>query len=290
MELPLVVGVDGSRSSMDALEWAAETARLRGVPLRLVHVVRGHPDLPPVTDPDEANDAAGADDRNVLTDAMARAREHGPSVGLTGAIVIDDAAQALIREGRHATALVVGARGRGEFAGLLLGSVSLAVAARASCPVAVVRGAAAHREGRYHRVVVGVDAGASSRTAAETAFHEASLRGADLVAVHAWRPPPRDAPQHPLLGGDVIGTYRRQAREVLDAAVAGLDAKYPEVAVRRRLAQGSARRALLKEAEGADLLVVGALRPHGHLGLHLGMVNHGVLHHAPCPVLLVPQT
>jgi len=61
------------------------------------------------------------------------------------------------------------------------------------------------------------------------------------------------------------------------------------VPVIRQVVEGLARQALLDAASRGDLLVVGARRRHGHVGLQLGLVNHAVLHHAPCPIAVVPQ-
>jgi nucleotide-binding universal stress UspA family protein len=89
--------------------------------------------------------------------------------------------------------------------------------------------------------------------------------------------------------GDVSEACRRHAGGVLDNALAPMGEEYPDVPVHRKVVAGSARQALLVAARDADLLVVGARRRQGQVGLQLGLVNHGVLHHAPCPVVVVPQ-
>ncbi|MDF3143651.1 MULTISPECIES: universal stress protein [unclassified Streptomyces] len=271
MTIPLVVGVDGSEASLEAVDWAADEAVRHEVPLHLLHAARNH----------EASDVLGA--------ASERARAGAPTVRLSSEVLHDDAASALVDKGRNAFALVLGSRGLGDLAGMLLGSVSLAVAARADCPVVVVRGAAEHRGAEFGSVVVGVEDGEGSGTAVQFAFREARARGCRLVAVHAWSTPlgafttPQAPPWYAL------ETHRRPPAQVLDDALRGAAELCGDAPVSRRVIEGPARQALLEAASEADLLVVGARRRQGHLGLQLGLINHAVLHHAPCPVVVVPQ-
>lgn len=255
MSIPLVVGVDGSEASLEAVDWAADEAVLHDVAIHLLHAAaRNH----------EASEVIGA--------AAQRA--------------------SCIRPGRQRTQrLRAGARtrGLGDLAGMLLGSVSLAVAARADCPVVVVRGAAEHRGARFGSVVVGVEDGDGSGTAVQFALREARARGCRLMAVHAWSTPfgALTTPQAPPWYA--LEAHRRPPEQVLDDALRGAAERYADAPVARRVIEGPARQALLEAASGADLLVVGARRRQGHLGLQLGLINHAVLHHAPCPVVVVPQ-
>lgn len=269
--IPLVVGVDGSESSLEAVDWAAGEAVRHGVPLHLLHAAAADPEASDVVD------AAGA-----------RAREVAPTVRLSGEVTHEDAACALVGTGRNAFALVLGSRGLGGLAGLLLGSVSLAVAARADCPVVVVRGTVEHRDARFGSVVVGVGAERSSGTAVRFALREAQVRHCRLVVVHAWSAPlgaitTPQAPSWPL------EAHRRAPAQVLDDALCGAVDDCRDAPVSRRAVEGPARQALLDAAAEADLLIVGARRRLGHPGLQLGLVNHAALHHAPCPVAVVPQ-
>ncbi|MFF3200990.1 universal stress protein [Streptomyces sp. NPDC002962] len=271
MTLPLVVGIDGSEASLEAVDWAADESLRHEVPLHLVHAaVSGH-------------EAPG-----LVAVASERARRGAPAVRPSDEVVHEEAAAALVGKGRNAFALVLGSRGLGDLAGLLLGSVSLAVAAHAGCPVVVVRGGPEHREGRFGRVVVGVEDGEGSDTALQFAFREAHLRKCRLVAVHAWTAPVGN-PGPPALSGYALQAERRPPAEVLADKLAGPAERYRDVAVSSEVTEGSARHALLDEASRADVLVVGARRRHGYVGLQLGLVNHAVLHHAPCPVVVVPR-
>ncbi|MET9394834.1 universal stress protein [Streptomyces sp. NPDC006624] len=272
MTIPLVVGVDGSEASLEAVDWAAGEAARHGVPLHLLH-------------------AAAPDDEGteVIRAASERAGNAAPGVRLTSEVRHGDAAAALVGTAHDAFALVLGSRGLGDLTGLLLGSVGLAVAARADCPVVVVRGAAEHRGSRFGSVVVGVEDGEGSRTAVDFAFREAHVRRCRLVAVHAWTVPV-GSPLPPGLSGFALQALQRPPAQVLAEALHDPAERYQGVPVTSEAVEGSARRALLRAAAGADLLVVGARRRQGHIGLQLGLVNHAVLHHAPCPIAVVPRT
>ncbi|MFF4137311.1 universal stress protein [Streptomyces mirabilis] len=272
MTIPLVVGIDGSEASLEAVDWAADEAVRHGVPLHLLHAA---------TLDHEVSD--------VISAASERARRGAPAVRLSSEVLREDAASALVDKGRNAFALVLGSRGLGDLADMLLGSVSLAVAARADCPIVVVRGAAEHRNARFGCVVVGVEEGEGSDTAVQFAFREVHARHCRLVAVHARSASfgalitPPQAPSWPP------EAHRRPPAQVLDDALGGPAERYRDAQVSRNVIEGPARQALLEAASGADLLVVGARRRQGHLGLQLGLINHAVLHHAPCPVAVVPQ-
>ncbi|WP_406728553.1 universal stress protein [Streptomyces sp. GD-15H] len=181
MTIPLVVGIDGSEASLEAVDWAAEEAIRHEVPLRLLHAA--------VRD-DEAADGIGA--------AAGRARKTAPTVPLSSEVLHEDAAFALVGEGRNAFALVLGSRGLGGLSGMLLGSVGLAVAARADCPVVVVRGAAEHRDRRFGNIVVGFAVGAAGDDAARPAHGPAAwvlpLPRVQDPTVHRANPGPHGPP------------------------------------------------------------------------------------------------
>ncbi|MFF4713156.1 universal stress protein [Streptomyces eurythermus] len=271
MTIPLVVGVDGSEPSLEAVTWAAAEAARHGLPLHLLHAATGEQE-------------ASA----VIRDARARAEAAAPTVRSSSEVSQSDAASALVGKGRNAFALVLGYRGHGGLAGMLLGSVGLAVAAHADCPVIVVRGTPEHRDARFGTVVVGVEDGEGSGSAVEFALREAHVRRCRLVAVHAGGAPsggraaPRSTP-------GFMETRRRPPAQVLDDALRLPLRRYPDTTVNRLSMEKPGRPALLEAASTADLLVVGARRRLGHPGLQLGLVNHALLHHSPCPVAVVPQ-
>ncbi|MFI1255095.1 universal stress protein [Streptomyces netropsis] len=288
MEIPVVVGVDGSETGLRAVDWAvAESLRL-GLPLRMVYASlweRYEGGGPP--DPERPSEQVLAD--HIVSAAMEHARRLAPEIRASSLIRPQDAVTALLEEARSATMVVVGSRGRGGLAGLLLGSVSLSLAGRSHCPVVVVRTARTGPATEPHGVVVGVGGAAESGQALRFAFREAETRRSPLVAVRAWRSPMHRPMGNPLFTGDPEAAHRRQATDILDDALAGFERSHPDVEVRRETVEGSAHHALLTAAATAELLVVGARRLSGHGGLQLGRVNHAVLHHAPCPVAVVPE-
>lgn len=288
MERPVVVGVDGSDGSLAALDWAVEEATRFRLPLRLVYASlweRYEGAVPSFSSERPAEEVAA---QHIVASSEQRARQLSPELQVSTVTVPDDAASALVEESRSATALVTGSSGRGAVKGLLLGSVSLAVAGRADCPVVVVRGEERNVKGMSNRVVVGVGEADEAATAVRFALREAEARGCELQAVRAWRSPPPSA--DPLIVLDSAAhAYAEQATAVLDEVLEEAAAEHPEVSVRRTVLEGPAHRVLLGPAADADLLVLGATRRQGQLGLQLGRVSHTALHRAACPVAVVPH-
>jgi nucleotide-binding universal stress UspA family protein len=276
---------------MRAVDWAADEAVLHGVSLRLVYA-----SLWERYEGAALAQGVGRSSEQVLADtivdaASKRAHRRAPDLKISTAVLPDDAVSALLGEGGRACALVIGARGRGNIAELLLGSVSLAVAARAHCPVIVLRGSHDNRpvNRTYQRIVLGVGEEPRNTAAVRFAFEEAAARYATLQAVRAWRSPSHQTTGHPLLAGEPARRHEQQAAKTLEAALSDAAADHPSVQVRRRTVEGPAHQVLLDASSTADLLIVGAQRRHGHAGLQLGRIAHAVLHHSACPVVVVPQ-
>ncbi|MEU1911376.1 universal stress protein [Streptomyces massasporeus] len=292
MDRPMVVGVDGSEASLRAVDWAADEAALRGVPLHVLHASLWeryeHAVFPTGREPPS---------EKLLTDVLAvaaakRARARVPGLEVTTEVVPEGPVSVLRRAARKAAALVLGSRGRGSAAELLLGSVSLAVAGRADGPVIVVRGDSDDPSGARTRegpVVVGVPDGLADSAAVRFAFREAARRGVPVEAVRAWHRPPHETTDHPRFTGASAQMHRQRAVEALETGLRAPTDAHPEVEVRRRIVEGQARTVLLDTSARAALLVVGARHPHGRFGLHIGRVTHAVLHHALCPVAVVPE-
>ncbi|MCX3059885.1 universal stress protein [Streptomyces beihaiensis] len=296
MERPLVVGVDGSRSSLLAVDWAVDEAALRGLGLRLVHASPWERyEASRLAEESDESDASGEQTtaEAIVSQAVSRATERRPDVRVAADVLAEDPADGLLLAGRDATALILGQHGRGPVEQLLLGSVSLTVAARAHCPVIVVRGDREGRAGTHGRVLVGVgdsagDADASA-AAVRFAFDEAAARKAELDTVRAWHRPSHTPLEHPLLTGDPTHELQERATQLLADALDACARDHPDVPVRHFSVEGHARKVLLDRSAAADLLVVGAHHRHSHFGLQLGRVAHAVLHHAACPVAVVPQ-
>ncbi|MYZ38842.1 MULTISPECIES: universal stress protein, partial [unclassified Streptomyces] len=173
MELPLVVGVDGSEGSMQAVDWAAAEAERSGLPLRLVHASlwEHYEGVRPRLAADRPSEQIRAE--SLVAAAEERANRLAADVKVSTDIQPEDPVTVLLREAREATLLVLGPRGHGPVASMLLGSVSLAVAARARCPVTVVRGEEPNRRAVHRRVVLGIGGPAGSADATRFAFREA---------------------------------------------------------------------------------------------------------------------
>ncbi|MER5915641.1 universal stress protein [Streptomyces sp. NPDC001982] len=286
MTLPLVVGVDGSDASLRAVDWAVDEAARHGLPLRLVHASlwERYESGVPTDTLERPSERVMAE--HLIGSAAERARRRDPAVKVTTAIAPEEAAEALLREGNEATALVTGSRGRGGLKGLLLGSVGLAVAARAPCPVIVVRGDPAALASSHERILLGAGDADTCGEAVRFAFREAAARKSALDAVRAWR---RSAHESDEPTGDVARRPEERASAALDTLLHDAMAEHPGVRVRRATVEGHARGVLLRRTAAADLVVVGARRRTGLFGLQLGRVAHTLLHHADCPVAIVPQ-
>ncbi|GHF36407.1 universal stress protein [Streptomyces griseosporeus] len=287
MALPIVVGVDGSEAGLQAADWGADEAALRGVPLRLVHAS--------LWESYERAVFPGAPEtservlRDVLVEAaVKRVQQRVPDMKIVTQVVAEGPVPLLVQEAHGASALILGSRDRSGVAELLPDSVSLAVAGRAECPVIVVRGGSEDRDGAVTRgrVVLGVGEEGASANAIRFALEEAERRGAVLEAVRAWVRPGHAPAGHPLIKGEPAHAREQSAVQALDAALGEVPAG---VRLHRRVVEGSARHVLLDASHEADLLVLGARRRPGHFGLHLGRVAHAALTRSSCPVAVVPE-
>ncbi|MGW7665201.1 universal stress protein [Streptomyces sp. NPDC054756] len=286
---PVVVGVDGSPSSLTAVEAAAREARAHGVALRVVHAFGRPPArIPAGGRPWEPASAAGVPQLidGTLGEAEERARSAAPGVEAAHEVVVGDPVEVLEIESRTASMIVVGSRGLSRFGALMVGSTAGQLAAHASCPVLVVRG----DPRPAGPVLLGVDGSPAARGAVEFAFSEASRHGTDLIALHVWSNRTERAyasPADPPFVTYDEGRLHDEEERVLAEALGGLGDLYPDVRVERRLVRGRVRHTLIEAGADAGLLVVGARGRGGFTGLLLGSVSQAVLHHAPCPVAVV---
>jgi len=281
---PVLVGVDGSPESRAALEWAAREAVLRNRPLHLTHVFLWPvTSVPSITGPIDTGDwqRVGA----LLTEALQHVNALFPELDVTTSLTLGRVASSLIRMGHEAAMIAVGHRGHGGFVGLQLGSVAVQVSAHAPCPVAVVR----HPEPATGQgVVVGIDGPRGSEPALEFAFEEAARRGVRLTAVHAWTVPSGAAEGLPAVYD--IDAVQADEERLLAEILTSWQEKYPGVDVDRVVLHGAPAKVLIDAAAGAELVIVGSRGRGGFAGLLLGSVSQAVLHHAPCPVVVVRET
>lgn len=285
---PIVVGVDGSEQSKVAVDWAARTAALHRLPLKLLNVlnppvVMAFPEAPMPPGYLQWQEDEG---RKVLDAAVKTATEaiaeSGADIEVTSEMLGGPSVPTLVEASKDAHLIVVGSRGRGALARGLLGSTSTALVRHAHCPVAVI-----HDEDPLMPrpakapVVVGVDGSPASEKAVAIAFEEASLRGVDLVAVHAWS----DSSVFEFPGSD-WSTLQALGEQTLSERLAGWQERYPDVLVRRVVVADRPARQLVEQSESAQLLVVGSHGRGGFTGMLLGSVSSSVINGARMPVIV----
>lgn len=290
----VVVGVDGSEGARHALAWALGEAVVREVPLTVLTtweppvLVADVGSLAGTIDPAPFEEAA----RRVVAEetALALAAAATPPPAVTTEAVLGSASTVLRTRAGAADLLVVGRRGRGGFAGLLLGSVSQRCIEHAPCPVAVIPADAPPPGGG--EVVVGVDGSAGADVALRWAAAEAGLRQARLAVVHTWWTPVAVPPEGLAIAPRDAAAFVEQTnhalREATERVLADVDPRPAEIELVP--IEAPATGGLLQRAAGADLLVVGSRGRGGFAGLLLGSVSQQCAEHAPCPVAVVPPT
>jgi nucleotide-binding universal stress UspA family protein len=293
--LPVIAAVDGSDDSLVALDWAFDTARMREAPLRLVHVRQyaawAQPDILAAGPP-------GPPDEDPVLDRVRTYLQGRPEQPVTEYVSLEGAPGALLPElGSTAQMLVLGSRGRGGFASLLLGSNGMAAARDAECPVVVVPkpGREVHEgvpvePGR--RVVVGLHADSPDDATLAFAFTEAALRGARLqvVAAYPWPVQVWTAAPGVIVPPDVDqDAVENETRSLVEGFLAPHRAGHPEVHVDPYVAPGDAAGLLVAASKDADLVVVGRHRRRLLAPARMmGSVTHAVLLHAASPVAVIP--
>jgi nucleotide-binding universal stress UspA family protein len=284
----IVVGVDGSPASDVALTWAADEAARRRLPLNVLHTYPWETVYPragglPLPGQElmaiEAQRREGAE--ALVEHTQQQLRRTHPDVEVRTSTAPGSPSGMLVDASHSADTVVVGAHGAGWLHDVALGSVSLAVAAHAASPVAVVH---APPDGDRLRsgIVVGVDDSPQGRTALEYAFARAAERDAEITAVHTWWLDALVAP--PLMAAS--DEVDKAEGAVLREALAPWQERYPDVKVRWVLVQGHPATSLVRASESAELLVVGSRGRGGFASLLLGSVSRGVLHRASCPVVV----
>jgi nucleotide-binding universal stress UspA family protein len=264
----IVVGYDGSTSSLAAMEWAAAEADLRGARLRIVTCGRS-------AEPSGTNGGA--------SDPAAELRRRHPQVSCEWTHAVGPPREVLVAESESADLVVVGKTGSGAVKLLVLGSVANSVVRRSACPSVLVPASFADRAAT-HRIAVGFDGSPSSREALDWAIAEATVRSSELVLLRAWSysydGPARDS-------ADAVDAARVAAGAQLDEAVATTRTSAPGITVRGHLVEATACDALLDESESVDLLVVGSRGRSGLRSALLGSVAHAVTEHATCPTVVL---
>ena len=272
----ILVGVDDTPESQLALHWAVEAAGERGVAVRVVREylnelsrwpalgVEGY--VPPPMPLDKYQHEVEA--------AVRYARDRLGYEGGSGWLANNDPAHAILTEAGQAEMVVVGTRSRNKMSAVVLGSVATSVAAKAPCPVVVVRG-----ERRTGPVVVGTDGSTESEEAVAFGFEEAARSGQPLRVVYCWHPQDQHA--------DSIASTEGLLKNWLAESLAPYRDKYPTVQVQASVIEGRASSQLVDLSADASLVVVGSRGRGGVAGLLLGSVSQSLLHHADSPVAIV---
>ncbi len=262
---PVVVGVDGSETSLPAVDLAAEEAAARLLPLVLVHGYRS------------GTDQLSAD-HNLLELAVSRALSDHPCLSVSAKLAVGDPIQVLKAQSAGASLLVVGHRQMAARRSattrpvLSPGSVAAQLMVQSRCPVITHRPVDPERQTEQPSpVLLGVTRHARTESVVEFAFEEAAMRGAPLRAIHVW-------PEQ----GD--------AARVLREALVAWSEKYPQVEVVHQVWPGTdVARALCDMSHDAQLMVVGAGPYTGRTRLMRGLLTQDLIDYAGCPVAVVPH-
>jgi len=278
----IVVGIDSSDNAARATAWAAREAADRGLALHLVHAL-DFPSLPSaVVTPIGFIGAAERASEKLLNPIADELRAQYPGLTITTEVSDLSAPEALVGLSSGADLVVTGTRGHGGFAGLLLGSVSLKLAAHAHCPTIVVHGKDA--TGTRNEIVLGLEPG-EDQAPIQFAFATAAALGAQVRVVRAWTPYPAYSGYY--YAADTQTTEHTQFDDATDL-LKGAREQFPEVPVVTDIKPGNAVSALIEAAAGSHLLVVGAHLHRSPLSVGIGYVVQGLLSHSPVPVAVVP--
>lgn len=300
MTRTVTVGLDGSRESRAAAEWAAREAQLLGLPLKLVQVWE------PVPAPMAQAPLLGAETQQHWVERVPREAAEGirlrhPGLDVSTELLSGRPAEILTDSARNAELLVLGSRGLSGIGGFVIGSVGLSVVAHAERPVVLVRAdqqAADEHETDpvgipsaatpFRPVVLGLDIGSPDEELIAFAFTAAARRGTPLRVVHGWNPPPYyayglsvDLELHEALA-------RREAAALTETMAPWRD-KFPDVDVIEASSYGTPANHLVDASHEASLVVVGRRIRRSPFGTHIGTVTHAVLHHSTAPVAVVPH-
>ncbi|MFE5818549.1 universal stress protein [Streptomyces sp. NPDC056479] len=298
--LGVTAGLDGSRESRAAAEWAAREAELLGLPLKLVHVDEPSP-APLAQAP-----LLGAETLQYWTERVPREAAEGirlrhPGLDVKIEQLSGRPAEALADEAKDAELLVLGSRGLSGIGGFMVGSVGLAVVARAERPVVLVRAgeqAADEHEPdpagipsaatAFRPVVLGLDIENPDEALIDFAFAAASRRRTSLRVVHAWDVPPYYA-YGLSVDLELHESLARAENTALTEVLSPWRTKYPDLEVTAESPYGSPGSHLVDASRTASLVVVGRRVRRGPVGAHVGPVTHAVLHHCAAPVAVVPH-
>jgi len=283
-DYPIVVGIDGSSADQTALRWAVSEAQTRKTWLRVVHAFRkrsgpatdsSYRDVP-VVDTDEFYA------EKLLVKAVREVARIDPNLHVQPVAREGAAVPVFVAESARASLVVLYSRRLTSRLSALLRSTGSGTLARAACPALAVREGSAIADGAA-AAVVGVDCTSHSEAALEFGFDYASRHNVQLRAVRCWQPYRLSA----------MAPHSRMSRSDVEMELSEMLAvwsdKFPEVSVSGKVVHDHPIAGLVAEAENSQLLVVGCRGHSAFAGSLLRSVSQGVLHHADCPVAVVPS-
>jgi nucleotide-binding universal stress UspA family protein len=280
---PIVVAVDGSERNRSALLWAAHEA-VAGGELLLVTVVEDR-GLPAAKFPVRSQQQHAAD---MLADAQQEISHLVSDQVVRAEVTTGRPVHELLERTAGARMLVVGKRGLGGFARVIVGSTSIALAGRSPVPVTVVPDSWKQEDHVGAPVVIGIDPYRPHHEPIHVAFSRARRLGVPLVAVHGWEDPTVYAWDAPAVAS-ASAEWEAEAHAAFDKVVDGWRAHFPDVEVRALHRHSHPAMAVLEAAENAQIVLLGRHVDRRHGGLAFGSVTRAVLHYSECPVTVVPS-
>ncbi len=285
----LVVGYDGSPDATAALEWAIREAASRQAAIRIVHAEPPISAIDAVAGTFSGSQAAAMPLEHHGRELVARAAERASQAGLPVTTLASEGptASVLIAESRNALMLVLGSRGVGSLASVILGSTVSHVATHAACPV-IVTAAGGDPQGP---VVVGIDGSKQSQVVLAWALDHADRHDLPVEVLHCYQVPvyPGVVPYVPPV--ELTDATAEHEADIAHEAIAGWRERYPGLSIRATVRHGRPAQLLVEASAGASLTVVGSHGRGAFLGMLMGSTSQSLLHHArgSVAVLRVPR-
>lgn len=280
---PIVVAVDGSEHNRSAVAWAAGEAAVTGCQVVLVTATEDH--LLPTPHFSIRSEEQAA--RDMLADLRHEVRHVVAEQVVGTEVVTGSPVDVLLDRSRDARMLVVGKRGLGGFARVIVGSTSIAVAGRADVPVTIVPDNWQQMARVGAPIVLGIDPYRPHHLPIHLAFTRARRLGVPLLAVHGWETPTVYSWDAAALAG-AAAQWERDAHQEFDKVLDVWRERFADVEVKAVYSHSHPAMAVLDAAEQAQLVVLGR-HTDGRLGgFAFGSVTRAVLHYAECPVMVVP--
>lgn len=280
---PIVVAVDGSERNRSAVAWAAHEAAVAGCKVVLVTAVEDH--LVSPAQFSVRSDTQHA--RDMLADVRHEVHHIVCEQDVATEVVAGSPVEVLLHRSEGARMVVVGKRGLGGFARVIIGSNSIALAGRAKVPVAIVPDDWNQDVHEESAVVIGIDAYRPEHNPIHVAFSRARRLGVRLVAVHGWESPAAYSWDPASIAG-TTSQWEQEAHAEFDRVLELWRERFPDVEVVAVPSHSHPAMAVLDASEQAQLVILGR-HTDGRLGgFAFGSVTRAVLHYSQCPVMVVP--